>query len=621
MPATSNLCGIIPAQTNFARLIMIKENETCYSLTPSTGVTTVYPASSFEIIPSKDTTESNKIQGDGQIAENILLGFTTDMKMSGDFSLFTFDELVIEASLRSVFSKPITGYRWFGTVNVATVNTVTINEDITSYAGSMTYVKLFGFTNPENNVTIPVTSITAAGGVTTITTTATLVPETGTVYSTVLDASDVLVMSSGIRMGTNPKQIDSNGANAFAGLAAAFQLRKGQTIHVYAEAAYETGSIQLTALPTDGDYITIKDKNDETAKTVVFEFDNDNIVAPGRVQVAIGVDIATTISNLVVEINKEFARDNFAVAAVVNALNTDTADLRNGRLTGGNITVSNTAGTTLTQFANGDPQLMGFFTVDTVTDDVITVEENISTNATPGKVIIKGSHCRAEGLNTINRIKNKIFYTAEVGFTDVDAYSTGTGLVPGGVKLSYDAQSLVGFEMEFKGRLYKEDTVSALANAPYTLVQAPLNFPVNTSSNVTDIIIDGQTLQAQIDKLEVDISTPLRERKTVGSPYLASTGRDRLSVKISMDVGFATNQFSKRLLDHGQMSFKLVTEDDVLNQLVLFVPSAFVTKSENSVGGPDQDVKNSVELMATRSPLYDTSISFDRFSSIRMDQA
>lgn len=621
MPATSNLCGIIPAQTNFARLIMIKENETCYSLTPSSGTTIVYPASSFELTPNKDTTESNKIQGDSQVAESILLGFSTDMKMGGDFSLFTFDDLVIEAALRSTFSTSVSGYRWFGNTAIATATTITINEDITSYASGMTHVKLYGWANPENNITVPVSSIVFASGVTTITTTATLVPESGTIYSTVMDASDVLVMSSSIRMGTNPKQIDGNGTNPFAGLAAAYKLRKGQKIHVFVPAAYEKGSIQLTALPTDGDYITLKDKSDETGKTVQFEFDNDDIVAPGRIQVDIGVDVATTISNLVVAINKEFAQDNTGISAEVNSGSTDTADLVNSRVTDGSITVSNTGATTVVQFAGGDADLTGFFTVDTVTDDVLTVEEDVPTNATPGKVIIKGSHCRAEGLNTVDRIKNKIFYTAEVGSLDIDAYQTGTGLVPGGVKLSYDAQALVGFEIDFKGRIYKTDVVSTLANTPYTLIQKPLNFPVNTSSNVTSMKVNNTVLAAQIEKLEIDINTPLRERKTVGSPFLASTARDRLTVKLSMDMGFADSFFDRKLLDHSPISFSMVTEDDAQNQLVMTIFQAYVNKSQHGVTGPDQDIKLSVEAMAVRNSLYDTTIAFDRFSSIRYDQS
>jgi hypothetical protein len=75
-------------------------------------------------------------------------------------------------------------------------------------------------------------------------------------------------------------------------------------------AAFATGSVGFSNQPADGDTLTIN--------SIVFEFDNDSSTTGGNVAVAIGVDLATTLSTL-----EGLVESNVSVGATINGTSLD----------------------------------------------------------------------------------------------------------------------------------------------------------------------------------------------------------------------------------------------------------------------------------------------------------
>ena len=438
-----NECGLSAAESNRASLRFVKEDPNCWGRTPDDSGTKSRELrmTSSSISAAKETQTSNEIRADRMIPSIIEVGATAEGEIEGEFSAGTYDEF-IEAFLLGTWSKPMTLDFFKGeSVSFVANNQVQVPDDVTGYFSVGQIVKTEGFSNPGNNGYKAVTAVAFASGVTTITFTETNgVVESGNAYSKILDANDVILRSTAIRLGTaGASTIDSNGGNAFASAVAAKTLVVGQRIYIDG-LGYESATVTLTAQATDAETLTLFDGE----KTVVVEFDSNSAFTRGREAVTIGADADATATALALAVNGLYAEKKTSIYAKVDTAGPDpVVTFVNTRPAQGGSVSDTMAALTVVAFAGGAAANHGFFTITSVANDVIGVKPNPGTNANAGavSVTVKGSHVRNPGVLT-DIVKRS--FTIETGFTDVGQYMISRGQRIGGLGMSASSGEIVG---------------------------------------------------------------------------------------------------------------------------------------------------------------------------------
>lgn len=607
-----NQCGLQAAESNRAAIRYLKEDNDCWGVTPASGTSRELRITSSSLSATKDTVVSNELRADRMVGDVIEVSASSGGEINIEFSAGSLDDFM-QAFVLGAWTRPM-GFDKFegskvGIVDAGAATTITIaGGDYTSYFVTGRVVKTEGFILPQNNNYFTIASVAFASGVTTITTTVdTGATEAGNAYSKVIDANDVIVKSTAIRAGTgSTKTFDSNGGNAFAAAIAAKQLVVGQKLYV-SGLGYETGTIQLTANPTDGQSFSISDGD----KTVNFEFDNDSAFTRGSVGVAIGGSANATAANLQAAIMDQLNKKKLSVSASVA---TDTVTVKNLRADQGGAIVESLASVTAVNFSGGDATKHGFYTITALTNDVITVAEDVGVDANAGSiaVTIKGSHLRNPG--DLADIVAQSF-TVETGFTDVGQYFVQTGMRVGGFELNVASGELVGGKVTLQGKGTTTRTSTLIGAAPYSPLASTATPVLNATTNVGNIYKNGELLATALQSISLTGEASLRNQSAVSSKFPAGIGTGRFNLTGKFTSYFETLEMYDHFLNHDTISLAFDFSDNDRNAYWFTIPALKVTTDPIAPGGIDQDVLEELEFVALRDPNLSTMFMLDRFSS------
>ncbi len=606
-----NQCGLQAAESNRAVLRYLAEDTACWGVTPSTGKSREMRITASSLSASKETVVSNELRADRMVSDVVEVAASSGGDVDTEFSAGSLDDFM-QAFLLGTWTRPMTFDKFTGTrvsINNSTATEIIIaGGDFTDYFVVGRRVKTEGFVNAVNNDYWAIASVSFTGGNTVIVaTTDTGVTEAGNSYSKVLDANDVIVLNNtAIRAGTGgANAFDSNSGNAFASAIAAGQLVVGQKIYV-SGLGYQVGTIVVASQPADGDTFSISDGD----KTVTFEFDSDDIFARGAVAVEIGVDEAGTAANIQAAIMGQLNRNKLYVSASVA---TDTVTIRNLRDALGGVITEALASLTTTAFSAGDESVHGFFTVTGVTNDVITVAEEVGTLAnTTIPVTIKGSHLRNPG--DLDDIIAQSF-TIETGFTDVDQYFVQTGLRVGGFSLSVASGELVSGQVSFMGKETTTRSTTLLGAAPYDVLASTATPVFNATSNIGAIYKNGELLATALQSIELVGEAALRNQPAVSSKFPAGIGTGRFNLTGSFAAYFETLEMFDHFLNHDTISLAFDFSDNDKNAYWFTMPAIKLTEDPIAPGGNDQDISEEISFIAIRDPNLGTMFIIDRFSS------
>ena len=331
------------AESNRASIRVIKE--ATWGTTPTSGVTKEVRLTKSGLTTSKDTKLSEEIRADRMIPSIIEVAASSSGDIEVEFSAGSLDDF-LEAFLLSSWTQPMTFFQLKGTsVSVTDSNTITLaGGDYRNYLPAANgYIKLEGFTTPANNGYFKVSSKAYSGGSTTIDVTGTpLTTESGSAYTAIYDANDVILASTTTAF-TSGNTVNGGGANSFAGKT----LYVGQKVYIEG-LGKETGTIVCTTTdPTEGATITVSDGVD----TVVFEVRSDlTLIAEGHVGITLSGTPATMASNIVAKVMNEFVTKGLQVTATAAS---DTVTFVNHRRTGGSLATSDASAFTVTAFSGG----------------------------------------------------------------------------------------------------------------------------------------------------------------------------------------------------------------------------------------------------------------------------
>ena len=614
-----NQCGLQAAESNRVVLRYLKEANNCWGVTPASGSSREMRITSSSLAASKETVISNEIRADRMVSDVIETAASSGGDIEAEFSAGSLDDFM-EAFVLGAWTRPMTFDKFEGPQvsvndNAGTTEVLIAGGNYTAYFTAGRRIKTEGFTTPANNNYWQVASASFGAGVTTVVTTGTTgVDEGGAAYTRVIDANDVIILSNtAIRAGTSgAKAFDSNGGNAFASAIAAGQLVVGQKIYV-SGLGYETGTFTFGGQPTDGETVTVNDGEN----SVTFEFDNDSAVTRGNVGVTIGGSANATAANLQAAIMDQLWKKKIQCSASVA---TNVVTVRNLHID----QIANAATTALTEATatavtavtfSGATASFGFFTITALTDDVITVSEDVATNANGGSVAvtIKGSHLRNPG--TLADITPQSF-TIESGFTDVSQYFVQTGMRVGGFSINVASGELVSSTLTLMGKETTALSATMLGTSPYTALASTATPVLNATTNVGSIYKNGELLATALQSIEINGEAALREQTAVGSRFPAGIGTGRFNLTGTIVSYFETLEMYDHFLNHDTIGLSWDFKDNDNSTYWFTIPAIKITSDPIAPGGIDQDVLEEMEWVAIRDASLNTMFMMDRFSSI-----
>jgi hypothetical protein len=304
------------ADSNRARLRYIKEDVNGWGTTPASGRTRELRYTGSTINATKETAISEEIRADRMVADYIETGARSAGDFNVEFSAGSHDDF-LESFAFGTWTRPMSFDSVKGNaLEWADTNTLYVKGvDVTNYFFAGRRIKTTGFLTPANNDYWQISTITWNSGANRTeidVTTTTAVAETGSAFTTMIDANDVIVLkNTTIRAGTaGASTFDSNGGNAFAAAIAAGHLSVGQKIFVDG-LGIETGTVQFTNVPTAGSKVTVSDGD----KTLVFQFGGTFGNAVKGVD--LGSGNSATAQNFADALNKFRVRGELQISATV----------------------------------------------------------------------------------------------------------------------------------------------------------------------------------------------------------------------------------------------------------------------------------------------------------------
>lgn len=365
-----------------------------------------------------------------------------------------------------------------------------------------------------------------------------------------------------------------------------------------------------TAGVADGETVTINDGVNQ----VVFEFDSDSAFTRGRVGVTIGATGDDTAANLQAAIMDQLWKNKVQVSASVATDTVTVKNLHKDQIANAATSAISTDSSAVTVGSfSGASNVFGFFTVTALTDDVITVSEDVATLAnTTLPVTIKGSHLRNPG--DLEDIHAQSF-SIETGFTDVGQYFKSTGLRVGSFSLNVASGEIVGGSIALMG---KETTIAnetVLGQTPYTPLASTGTPVFNATTNVGNIYKNGEILATALQSIELTGEATLREQRAVSNRFAAGIGTGRFNLTGKITSYFETLEMYDHFLNHETISLAFDMSDNDFNAYWFTIPALKITSDPIAPGGIDQDVTEEMEFVALRDANLETMFMIDRFSS------
>lgn len=600
--------AIQSAESNRTLLRYIPES--VWGTTPASGVTREMRITSSSLVLEKETAVSEEIRADRMVPNIAEVAASTSGDINWELSAFTHDDF-FQAFLLGAWTLPMKGWQVKGAqVSVTGASQITVaGADWRDWLAVNQWLKLEGFLNTANNLYVSIASLAFTSGNTVITVNqSTLVVEAGSAYSKVMDAGDVIQVSTTTAF-TSGNTINGGGANAFAGKT----LYVGQKIYLEG-LGKETATLTFEAAdPVAGDTVTMSDGVD----TVIFEFNTSEDAAdPAHVFVLLDVDPADLQVNLTAAVMDQFRKGNLRISMKDLVAGT-TSTLTNHRRTGGSLAESGASVTITAAFSGGSATKGGFYTIASLPDDdTIVVSETLTTDANAGSlpVVIKGSHLRNPG--TVGAITKQSF-SIETGFTDVSRYFLHNGLRVGSFEMSVTVGEIVTGSFAFQGAQTIPGVSAVLGNTvSYDVLPTTATEILNATANVGQIEKNGVVLSTAVRSIEMSGDASLRNQPAVGEKFPAGIAYGRFTLEGTINAYFENLEFYNDFRNHTTVSIGFDFEDVDHNKYFFRIPAAKINSNPVAPGGIDQDVMEEMEWTAQRDPVLNTQFMIDRFSSV-----
>lgn len=584
------------ADANRAQIRAIEE--VVWGTTPGSGQSREVRLTSSALSANKETVVSDELRADRMVSAITEVAASSGGDINFEWSSGPYDEF-LAGFLMSAWARPMTMDYWKGAVvSVTGVDEVTVSgSDITDYLTANRRIKLDGYANAENNGYFSIASFVLSGSDTVITLNEnTLVAEAGTFLSRLYDANDVIVLNN-TNISSSASGLSGGATNPFTAPIAAGQLVIGQKIFVEG-LGFETGSVVASGVLSTL-VITVSDGTNSAQLTAGTDY-------------TVGVSATADAAALAAAINALRLQTLSPVNVKATAA-TGTVTITNLNVTGGSIVEDTSdANATVNNFSGGVAGARGIFTITSLDDDDIGLTPAPAVVSAGAAVNIKGSHLKNPGDETAIAQRS---WSIETAFQDVSQFMEQDGMVPGTFNLEIATGAIVTGTLGFEGRGTSLVQATVLGNTgTYDVLDAQPGEVVNATTDVGDLVKDGNVLLACIQSISLNGEAGLRMQNCIGSKFPRGIGAGRFNLTGSMTVYFEDEELFTDFIDHETVSLSFSITDLEGMSYYFTIPSIKISQDNIAPGGIDQDVFETIEWTAFRDATSDTMFQIDRFS-------
>lgn len=185
--------------------------------------------------------------------------------------------------------------------------------------------------------------------------------------------------------------------------------------------------------------------------------------------------------------------------------------------------------------------------------------------------------------------------------SEQNRYVLHQGMLVNSFSLNLTTASIVDISMDFLGKTataYEQGTTgypSAGKNTlfPKTVLGAPSTEPINTTSNVGEVIQSNE-VQSLISSMNIDISNNLTSQDAIGTLGAVGVGVGQSNVTGSLTTYFTNFRMYNSFINNTDVSlrFTLVGDDEngVETTYVFYLPRIKLTGGSHAITGPNADI-------------------------------
>jgi len=606
-----------------SKLVILDETE--WGQTPVNGSARVINFIHNNLITEKDSVLNGQLNSDRMVSRIVEVTHGANSQQSFEISAGSHDAF-LEAVLSGTWSRSMT-FDKFGDVAWTANNTIVVSgADVTGYFFVGQIVKLEGFLTQGNNGYNAISTISFGATDTTITfTTSPGTIEATNGYAFLIDANDVVVQSSDIRLGTGGNStIDSNGNNELGSFVV------GQRIYLdipTGSITFSNQTITFSATVTAGDNVSMTDGIDIISLFAGVDFATGATSADSATNICSAINeknnsgdigIRATVSGSVVTL--------YFLTNLVTAIAAEMVD-SGGAMVFSTVSVASAAAA------------RGFFTITAAGADTLTVTPHPPSVAVLGAVAIKGSVLK----NPTDPQASKKSFTIEEQYEDLGISSLQDGMRVSALSLHMMAGQMVMGEVALEGRrvtprdsillkdgdnLVSGTVLESLTQmdqfnaSSYNRLRSVTTNVIHCTANIGNISKDGLPMTTAVEKVVLDIDANAKKQFAVGTKYPIDVGLGRFEISGSLEAYFETLDLYNNFVNHDTISLSWNYNDLSGNVYVFTIPSVIITDHLVELrGASTQDVpagiRDELQWMAKRDPITQCLIQIDRFSSVK----
>ena len=232
------------------------------------------------------------------------------------------------------------------------------------------------------------------------------------------------------------------------------------------------------------------------------------------------------------------------------------------------------------------------FRIASVTANTITINSGTLKTA---------SGQSSTGYLIAKRIKNGVKKTSilvQFHHTDVETFSTYSGLRTGGVKLNFEAKKVITGTFSYMG---KKPGASTSSISPL-LIPAEVTEPLTASNNIGSIIEGGTVISTGIKTIDLDVNNYLRSKPSVGTQYPIDIGYGYCECTGTLEAYFSDLRLLSKVLNHTETSIEYGSTDAKGNMIQFSLLRVVLTSGSPSLGGGNQDSMLNINFKSLKHP-------------------
>lgn len=249
----------------------------------------------------------------------------------------------------------------------------------------------------------------------------------------------------------------------------------------------------------------------------------------------------------------------------------------------------------------------GVYRIETMTDDVLTLDTD-----TPLKATAAGVSCNISSSRLAMGTAGLRYFSLQKQFADVGQFFMFRGMSPSKFDLNFETESFLGGSVGFLGFNSVRDTATMMPGAadPATSFGA-----MNSVSGLGTILLDNAPIAGTyIKSAKLSIDPKLRNQTAIGSLGAVGVGTGTFMIGGSLEMYLADGAIYDQALANTSVSLQLHTKDVNNNGYAFIMSNVKLRVPQVLAGSMDSDVMLAVDYDCTApDTVNDKMLIVDRY--------